>query len=193
MKNEACEMIKKPLSVVRVAAFCLPLALVASCGSGSEAVQGTVVNVDPANLGETGLSIEFYDSVDYSSVIRLEAKSPTGYPQIGTNILLDSAYVVYEGHPTVTCSVTQAYNSTVSPILGEIITCTAPGATPLPLPYTATTGQNGAYEVTVIYSVSPFYTGTITALQTWSGTGYNAITFTSKCLDPLSGAGRAEC
>ena len=188
-------MIKKPLSVVRVAAFCLPLVLVASCGSGSEAVQGTVINIDPSNLGSVGLSVEFFDSVDYVSIISIEARSPTGFPQIGTKLLLNSGYVVYEGHPTVTCSVTQPYVWNANPLLivGEIVTCTAPGATPLPLPYTATTGQNGTYEVTVIYPVSPFLTGDITVLEARSGTGYNSVFVTSKCLDPLSGAGRAEC
>lgn len=186
-------MNKKTLTGVRVVVFYLPLMLITSCGSGGpEAVQNTVINIDPSNLGTIGLSVEYYDSVDYSQVMRIEARSPTGYPQQGVNLLIDSAFLVYEGHPTVTCSVTQAYDPG-PPVVGEISTCTAPGATPLESPFTVTTGQNGYYEVTVIYSVSPFFTGDIGALQAWSGTGYNSASFTSECLDPLTSGGRAEC
>src|SRR4030067_3025776 len=191
--NEATEMIKSPLSVVRVAAFCLPLALVASCGSGSEAVQGTVINLDPSNLGTIGLSVEFFDSVDYVQVVRIEAKSPSGYPQIGTKLLIDSGFVVYAGHPQAACSISQTY-AAGPPVVGQISTCTAVVATPLPLPYAeASTSSNGTYEVTVIYSISPFSTGDITTLQVWRGTGFQSLTVESECLDPISGGGRAEC
>ena len=55
MKNEAIEMIKTPLSLIRTAVFCLPLALVTSCGSGSgsptpgapEAPTGSTLTVSP--------------------------------------------------------------------------------------------------------------------------------------------------
>jgi len=176
-------MIKMPLSVFRVAAFCLPLALVASCGTGSEAVQATVINLDPPNFGAIGLDIEGFVAVDYSQIVRIEAKSPTGTPQIGVQLLVDSGFVVYEGHPQVVCT----------PIVAGIRTCSAPSATPLTTPYTTTTGSNGTYEITVIFTVSPFSTGDITTVQAWSGTGYNFAIVTSECLDSAPSGGIADC
>jgi hypothetical protein len=166
MMNEAFEMTKMPVSVLRVATFCLPLVLIASCGSGSEAVQGTVMTFTPAKLGQ---ATTLGTSGSNGQVFRIAATSPTGYPQLGVKILIDSQYEVYAGRPTVVC-------------VGN--TCNASGATPLPLPYETTTDTNGTYEVTVIYSWGTAINGDFTAVEAWSGTGYGNATITYKCTDP---------
>jgi hypothetical protein len=145
------------------------LALVASCGSGggAEGVQGTIINFDPANLGTITLDIQTITSVDGAAIMRIEARSPTGYPQIGVDVLLSSSFPVYAGHPTVVCTGT----------------CTVPGATPLDLSQKLQTGPNGTVEVTAIYTISPFITGDITVLEAWSGTGYNRAIVSVKCGD----------
>ena len=168
-------MIKLPLSVVRVAAFCLPLTLVASCGSGSEAVQGTIINFDSSAIGQATTAGV---SGSNKTIIRIEARSPTGNPQIGVKILIDSRYIVYDGHPTVDCST---------------IPCTAPGHTPLTLPYTTTTGANGTYEVTVIYSWAGSIKGDFTAAEAWSGTGYGNAKITFTCTDPNAAGTTPDC
>lgn len=178
MKNEALEMIKTRLSVFRMATFCLPLMLVASCGSGGpEGVQGTIINFDPPSLGTLTLDIETIDSVDGVQTFRIEARSPSGYPQIGVDVLIRSAFAVYAGHPAVVCSSDAAVPVT--------ITCTAPGATPLDLGQLVQTGQNGTYEVTVIFTTSPAITGDITLIEAFSGTGYNFATITVACGDSV--------
>ena len=182
-------MIKMPLSAVRVAAFCLPLALVASCGSSdSESIQGTVINIDPPSTAEITLDIEGVDpqGLGASQVFRIEARSPTGYSQVGVKILLRSGYTVYEGHPPVVCTVT---------IVGppSATACTAPGATPLDLSQPVTTGPNGTYEVTVVYSISPFVTGDIGLIEAFSGTGYNFAKAVVKCGDTVPGGGVGDC
>ena len=173
-------MIKMPLSVVRVAVLCLPLALVASCGSeNAEGVQNTVINFDPANVAEITLDIETITSLGAYQIFRIEARTPTGYPQIGVNMLLSSGFAVYEGHPTVVCT----------PIAPGTSTCTAPGATPLDLSQPVKTGSNGTYEVTVVYSISPFVTGDISLIEAFSGTGYNFAKAVVKCGDSDTAAG----
>jgi hypothetical protein len=173
-------MIKMPLSVVRVVAFCLPLALVASCGSGSgaEAVQDTTMNLDPEAIGQA-TTLGYFGSS--GNVYRVEPRSPTGYPQVGVRVLIDSQYTVYAGHPTVVCTAVDD-GGTPPVFLGT--TCTAPSATPLDLPYETTTDTNGTYEVTVIYSWGVGINGTFTALQAWSGTGYGISNITFTCSDP---------
>lgn len=167
-------------SVFHIAAVCLPLTLITSCGAGStEAVQGTTINIDPSAPGQA-TTLGFFGS--NSSIFRIEARSPSGTPQINVGILIDSQYTVYAGHPTVDC--VAVFDSAVPPnFLGN--TCTAPGATPLTVPYETTTGQNGTYEVTVIYSWgSGGISGSFTAVQAWSGTGYGASNITFTCADP---------
>ena len=172
-------MIKMPLAVVRVAAFCLPLGLLASCGQGSEAVQGTVVNFDPSGIGQaTGAGA----SGSNGNIFRVELRSPTGNPQINVNVVIDSQYIVYEGRPRVDCST---------------IPCTAPGQTPLVLPHTALTNSNGTYEVTVIYSwnIAPVIStrGVFTAIEAFSGTGYGNSNITFTCSDPNAVGTAPDC
>jgi hypothetical protein len=160
MKNEAIEMIKMPISVVCVAAFCLPLALVTSCGSKSEAVQGTTINVLPAKwsqsttLGTAGSNFQY---------VTISAQSKSGYPQIGVQLIVDSHYLIFDGHPT-----------------------DLTGLTPLTLPYVATTSPNGTYDVTVIYGWPLAISGDVTAVEAWSGTAYGNAIVTYTCVDPNS-------
>lgn len=154
-------MVKMPMSVIRAAAFCLPLALVASCGSGPEAVQGTTVNFMPSQFGQATTLGTAGSNVKYMTVAAL---SPTGYPQIGVKLVIDSQYIVYEGHPDV---------------------ASLPGLTPLTLPYPdAITSSNGTYDITVLYSWGTAINGDFTAAEAWSGTGYGNSTVTYTCTDP---------
>lgn len=165
MKNEAIEMIKTPLSLIRVAAFCLPLTLAASCG-GESTTQNNTINLDPVSVGQpTTLGI----AGNNKEIFRIESRSPTGNPQIGVEIVIDSQYIVYAGHPTVVCAPT----------------CTVQaGVLPLTLPYTAKTDSTGTYEVTVIYSWGTAINGTFTAVQAFSGTGYGNANIVFTCTDP---------
>lgn len=187
-------MIKMPLSIVRIAVFCLPLALVASCGGsgGPEGVQATIIDFDPDGLAEVTPDIESIDSLGASQIFRIEARSPTGYPQIGVDLYLSSDFTVYAGRPPVTCVETQAYDGTTTPRTGQITTCSAPGASPLDLTKPVKTGPNGTYELTVVYSVSPFVTGDITVIEAFSGTGYNFASAKVACGDAVD-PGDYEC
>lgn len=166
MKNEAIEMIKKSLSVVRVAAFCLPLALVASCGSGSDAVQGTVINISPVSLGQP----TFMDSPNpqvgsaNSQIYHIQAQSPTGWAQVGIDVTIDvpTGWRAYEGEHT----------------FAEL-----PSLTPLPNTYVAKTGADGTYHVTVYYDWVGGVKGTATILSAFSGTGYGKTDITFTCTD----------
>lgn len=169
-------MIKMPLSVIQVAVLCLPLALVTSCGSdGAEGVQNSIVNFDPSGIGQATTA---GTAGRNSNIFRAEVRSPTGYPQIGVRITIDSQYTVYAGRPTVDCSSNP---------------CTASGATPVSLPYTTTTGPNGTVEVTVVYSWGTSIKGDFTAVEAFSGTGYGNAIITYTCTDPNAAGTAPDC
>lgn len=156
-------MIKTLLSVVRVAAFCLPLALVASCGtSDSQAVQGTVVNMDPNAVAQD------VPANGTSSIVNeeftIELKTPTGYPQIGITLLVGSPGVL------------SAVDTSVSPV-----TYTPMG--PAGSTYVVSTDGNGTYRVAVSYTSPVAADGEVTILSAWSGTGYNRVNITYTCFD----------
>lgn len=97
-------MIKTPLSVVRVAAFCLPLALVASCGSESGAPANSTITVSPdevswkVNAGPGCAGTEFHDTY-----FTIAVKNPSGAPLSGVDIRvsLDLAPGTYVTYPTM--------------------------------------------------------------------------------------------
>jgi len=154
-------MIETTLSRIRVAALCLPLALVASCGSGSEAVQNTVVNVDPSAVAQpttptVGASLSQH-------IFTIELRSPTGYPQIGTELLVDTP----SGGTLYTVD-----TSTTPPTL-----------TPVLSPYRTTTGSNGVATVALDFSVGPGANGAVTVLGIFSGTAYGNVNVTYTCGD----------
>ena len=177
MKNEATKMIKTPQSLIRVAVFCLPLALVASCGEST--TQNNVINFDPVSVGQATTAGSAGSNYQ---IFRVESRSPTGNAQIGVEVVIDSQYIVYAGRPTMDCLT---------------IPCTATGATPLLLPYTAKTDSTGTYEVTVVYSwnIPPVVSvrGTFTALQAISGTGYGNAAITFTCSDPNAAGTAPDC
>ena len=155
-------MIKKSLSVVRVAAFCLPLVLVASCGTGSEAVQNTVVNIDPPDIAQNVLAGT--TSSITNSKYRIEVKSPTGYPQIGVSLVISSPGIL----STVDTSASPAIFTPMA----------AAGNT-----YTVTTDSNGTYTTAVSFTSPVSADGEVTILSAWSGTGYNRVNITYTCVD----------
>ena len=156
-------MNKLPLSLFRVAAFCLPLGLVTSCGSGSEATVGTVITINPSQTNQPS-AIADSNIVHY----RVTARSRTGYAQSGIVISLGSPYAVFDGEPDVTC------DTTTPPV------CTLNNAE-LSYPIQVTTNGSGTYDVTVLYTWDAGQTGTVTALEAHSGTSYGKadITFTA--------------
>jgi hypothetical protein len=158
-EDEVIEMIKKSLSVARVAAFCLPLALLASCGSSwPEGVQGTEININPAAIGQsttttTGASLVL-------ELFTIELRSPTGYPQISTQLTIDTPGTLY--------------------IVG-INPGGSPTYTPVTATYTTITNDNGVVTVAVDFSVPPRTEGDITVISARSGTAYNRTNVTYTC------------
>jgi hypothetical protein len=181
-EDEVIEMIKKPLSVARVAAFCLPLALVASCGSSSwpEGVQGTTVNFNPSTLGSITLDIEYSGAYEFSQVFRIELLSPTGYPQIAAELMINSGHVVYAGAPIITCDkVTHV--------------CILPPDLPISLPYKVITDSSGTATFTVRYDLYSNQTGDIPIIEAWSGTSYSSVSVPVECGDSDDTDGTPAC
>lgn len=150
-------MIKMPLSVIRVAAFCLPLALVASCGSGSEAVQGTTINFNPDAIGQTTTNVS--GAALAQELITIELRSKTGYPQIGAQLTIVTSGTLYTA------------DTSTSP----------PAYTLVPSTYTTTTNNNGVVTVAIDFAVGPSTTGTITVISAISGTAHNRMNVTYTC------------
>ena len=159
-KNEALEMIKMRLPVVRIAAFCLPLTLVASCGSGTEAVQGTVINIDPTATAQT---VPFGSpGTITNSRYRIELRSPSGEAQAGVTLLISSPWVL-------SAVDTSTVPTTFTPM--------GPAGTG----YTVTTDNYGTYTVAVTYTSGLTPVGDVTILSVWSGTAYNRVNITYTC------------
>lgn len=167
-------MIKLLIALARIVTFS-SLLLVASCGSGNEGTQGSIINFDPSGIGQpTTAGV----AGSNSNIFRLEVRSPSGNAQIGVNVTIDSQYTVYAGRPVMDCST---------------IPCSAAGATPLTLPYTTTTGQNGYIELTVAYSWAGSIKGDFTAVEAFSGTGYGNAKITFTCSDPNATGTTPDC
>jgi hypothetical protein len=90
-KNEAIEMNKKPQSVVSVAAFCLPLLLVASCGSEQGAPPGSTVTVSPDEVPWAVTLAACDNSVMQDTYFNIVVKSPSGAPLTGVDIRVSLA------------------------------------------------------------------------------------------------------
>jgi hypothetical protein len=147
MKNEAIKMIKLPLSVVRVAALCLPMMLVASCGSGDNAPNGGTIISSPTgytvSVPYTGAGTIFQSS-PFSFTISL--KTASGAPVSDTAV-----YVIASLDPTFSVP-TQIYvTDTSTGITTGPITITAP--------YPVYTDVAGAIQIGVsipLYSDSSY-------------------------------------
>lgn len=152
-------MIENALLVVRVAVIFLSLTLVTSCGSGSQAVQGTTLTFNPSEENQTTTPTTSASLVQQVYTITL--RSPTGYPQIGATIVVDAPsggtlYVVDTTGTTTTFTQVQ-------------------------YPHTATTDGNGVYTVALSFT-SPVAANTaITVLEAFSGTAYNRTNVNYTC------------
>lgn len=175
-------MTKTPLCVIRVAAFCLPLALVASCGSGSEAVQGTIVVSSPDSSAVTS-TIDGTSPFDVGYVLnhyQITLRSPSGYAQVGTKVTITSSGILYDGFigldpPTTVSCPAVATGPAVCTVTG--------GPTPLSSVYEATTDSSGTVRVTLLF---PFFSGsdgTVTVLEAFSGTSYGKTDIVFTCRD----------
>jgi hypothetical protein len=153
-------MISTPLSWVRVAACCLALALVASCGhSGTEAVQGTTVTISPAVIG-----VPVTESIGNALVQQLydiQLKAPNGQAQINVQFTIDTAGTVYEVDKSTT-------PFTLIP------------HTP---PYLTKTGSTGVETVAIDFAVPAAFSGDITVLEVFSGTAYGESHVSVTCTD----------
>jgi hypothetical protein len=175
-------MIKLPLSVVRVAALCLPLALVASCGSGSESVQATKININPISVGvTTPISAAPVPVVYFIQPYQIELRSPSGYPQVGTKLTLFSRGTIYEGFAVIDpANVVCTGVAGVSPA-----ECTDPTQASLQLPntYEATTDSTGTFRLMMITAFFSGADGTATFLEAFSGTAYSKTDVVFTCQD----------
>ena len=171
-------MIKTPQSLIRVAVFCLPLVLTASCGEST--TQNNVVTVTPVTLGVTSSpppAVPTAANPTFAAIVqtyRIETRSPTGNAQIGTEMIVHSAGTLYEGAVAVTCTATAP---TTPP------TCVAAGSLPLQLPYRATTNSTGTFEVTMVLIFGRGSDGTQTVVEAFSGTGYGKTDVVFACVD----------
>jgi hypothetical protein len=168
MKNEAIEMIKSPLSVVRIAVFCLPLALVASCGSGSQAVEGTIIKFGPDAFTQlTHTSPGLPSTLDHlHTLVTISLLSQTGYPQIGTQLTVDTSGTLY------------IVDNSTNPV-----TYTA-----VATPYVTTTDSSGTLAVALDFSVPAGTTGAVTVLYAISGTAYGHLDNTYTVCTPTAPA-----
>jgi hypothetical protein len=184
MKNEAIKMMKLPLSVVRVAALCLPLALVASCGSGSEAVQGTKINISPISVGVTSSTTVALTVVYFTQAYQVELRSPSGYPLVNTKVTLVSRGTMYNGFPVILDANVVCTGSAVLPA-----ECTDPtlASALLPNSYEATTDSTGTVRVTMIFAFFSGSKGTVTDLEAFSGTGYGKTDVVLACVEGAGG------
>ena len=182
MKNEVIEMIKMPLSAfLRVVAFCLPLALVASCGgagsSGSEAVQSTITTINPVSVGVTSPTTSALVPLYVVQQYQITLRSPTGDTQIGTKVTIISSGLLYAGFVVVDDAAVTCTAPTTGPA-----TCTNTALTPLSSVYETITDSNGTVRVTLLF---PFYSGskgTATVLESFSGTSYGKTDIVFTCV-----------
>ena len=159
-------MIKIPLAVVRVAAFCLPLGLLASCGSDSQAVQGTVINFDPPAIGQTTTDVAGISLVE--QLFTIELRSPTGLAQINVDLIIDA--------PS-------------GGTLFAVDTSTVPFTlTPVNPPFLTKTNSNGTYTAALSFAVGVAFTGTVTVIEAFSGTAYNRANVTYVCTETAAAA-----
>lgn len=152
-------MIKKAVLGIRVAALCLPLVLMASCGSGTEAVQGTTINISPQAVGVP--VTESTGNALVQQLYNIELQAPSGNAQIATQITVDSEGTVYEVDKST-----------------DPFTFTA-----RPTPYPATVSSNGVYSVAIDFAIPAAFSGEITVLEAFSGTAYGRTNVVVTCTD----------
>lgn len=159
-------MIKKSLAVVRSVAVCVPLALLASCGgSGTQAVQGSTIHIYPDAIGQSTTPTS--GAALIQELFTIEVRSPTGYPQIDAEILIETPGTLY----VVDTSTPQPWSYTV-----------------VPSSYTTTIRSNQVITVAIDFAVGPGTSGDITVISARSGTAYNRtnVTYTCKAVAPAT-------
>lgn len=170
-------MIKKALTVVRVSAFCLPLALVASCGGdGSSALPGTTVSIQ---VPTTTWNVAFGAPLStQNEPVLINLKSSTGY-QLGASdihISLDLSAASFTG--------------TTPPM--RLFEETSPGDNNFTkeltqMPYTTQTDGSGNKALLLNMRLGrgagtdPSYRGT---LYVYSGSDVGTSSFEVKCIPP---------
>ena len=158
-------MIKKAFTVVRVAAFCLPLALVSSCG-GSEGVQGSTVVFSPADVGVlVGPTSPVGDATVIQDIYTIQLRSPSGYPQTDTEMLIVSGATLYD----------------VDSSSGTVVFTLAPTVNGT---YRVRTNSNGVYTIAVSYIVGGGASRSATIMEVFSGTAYGKTDAIIRCVDP---------
>lgn len=166
MMNEAIKMIKTPLSWVRVAAFCLPLALVTSCGS--EAVQDTTISISPVDVGvNIGPTSPAGDTPISQKVYTIQLRAPNGIAQVDTEILIDSSGLLYD----------------VDSSSGVAIFTLAPTVNGT---YRVKTNSNGVYTIAVDFTVTGGPTRDVTIFEVFSGTAYAKTDAIATCTPAAS-------
>jgi len=153
---------------------------VASCGAGSEAVQDTVININPASLGVDSSPTGIPTDVAYVvQTYQVELRSPSGYPQIGTNVTITN-----RGTLLCRCRYNRPLNvlCTGDYSIGQSAVCTDITKTPLPSTYVATTDSTGSVRFTMLFAFFPGSDGTVTDIEAYSGTGYDKSDIVFKCV-----------
>lgn len=152
-------MTKEALTCIRVATLSLSLMLIVSCGSGTEAVQGTTININPQAVG-----VPVTESIGNALVRKLydiELRAPSGNAQISTEVTVESDGTVYE------------VNKSTTPF-----TFTARAT-----PYLTTISNNGVYSVAIDFTIPAAFSGEITVLEVFSGTAYGRTNVVVTCTD----------
>ncbi len=97
-------MIKTPLSIIRAAACCLPLALLASCGAEQGAAPGSTVKVTPEKVDWTvGPPVGCPGTDFHDTYFDISVKNPGGAPAAGVDVsvTLDLAPGTYVTTPVM--------------------------------------------------------------------------------------------
>jgi hypothetical protein len=150
------KMTKPSLSIARALAFCLPLALIGSCGAPT----GAKITFTPS-----ATTITTGGPIDYGfNNYRITVLAANGIPLAGVKLTIIGAGDLYEGIIlAMDCTADPCVPLSGQPALGQ--------------PYEATTDSNGIYDLTVAF---PFGTAgsTITTVEAFSGNAYGNVDIT---------------
>ena len=178
-------MMKTPLSIVRVAALCVPLVLVASCGGdGSSALPGSTVSIQ---VPETTWNVPYGALLStQNEPVLISLKSSTGYQLGGSDI-----HISLDLSPA-------SYSGTTPPM--RLFEENSPGDNNFtkeltPMPYTTQTDGSGNKVLLLNMRLgsgagtNPSYKGT---LYVYSGSAVGTSSFEVKCIPP-AGANPPPC
>jgi len=185
-------MIKLPLSTIRAAALCLPLTLLASCGSGTEAVPGSVLTINPVSVTVAATQLDSPPTPVYytTQAYQLTLKSPSGYPQVGVEatILIKAPALIYKDNIVIDpANVVCVGNN--DPMSGPFVApqCVDTTLIPLPSVYKAKSDSSGNIRVTMIYAFFGGEAGTDSPLEIISGSNFGKTDVVLACADGTAG------